>query len=72
MSHVFPHDTVEFLKNDNTKFTVNGQWIKLYLGQEEEIETIENWATDEVLLTKTTMSCCDVKSIIAWEVSHDF
>ena len=48
VSQVFPHGAVEIEKDDDTKFKVNGQRIKAYMGTKDELKAIEAWSLDEV------------------------
>ncbi|XP_049399695.1 uncharacterized protein LOC125863710 [Solanum stenotomum] len=46
---VFSHGAVELENDERTRFNVNGQRIKIYLGKTEEFkELIEEWDLDEV------------------------
>ncbi|XP_015164051.1 uncharacterized protein [Solanum tuberosum] len=46
---VFSHGVVELENEEGKRFKVNGQRIKIYLGQPEEVkEVIEEWNLDEV------------------------
>ena len=49
ITKVFPHGAVEQENKKGSRFTVNGQKIKTYLGQEESVlEVVEAYILDEV------------------------
>ena len=49
LTKVFSHGAVELEKKDGTRFMVNGQRIKIYLGNTETVrEVIEAYNLDEV------------------------
>ena len=49
VTQVFPHGAVELENNEGTRFKVNGQRIKIYLGNAETVqEVIEACNLDEV------------------------
>ena len=49
LTKLFPHGAVELEKKDGTRFMVNGQRIKIYLGNAETVqEVIEAYNLDEV------------------------
>ncbi|XP_049406130.1 uncharacterized protein LOC125869729 [Solanum stenotomum] len=49
VTQVFPHGAVELENKEGTRFKVNGQRIKIYLGKSESInEVIEAYYLDEV------------------------
>ena len=50
---------------EGTKFTINGQMIKIYLGYEESVhELVEAYHLHEVLVVKEPSSCIDVKQAL--------
>ncbi|KAK4713526.1 hypothetical protein R3W88_019433 [Solanum pinnatisectum] len=49
VTQVFPHGAVELENKEGTRFKVNGQRIKVYLGKSESVqEVIEAYYLDEV------------------------
>ncbi|WMV19403.1 hypothetical protein MTR67_012788 [Solanum verrucosum] len=49
LTKLFPHGAVELVKKDGTRFMVNGQRIKIYLGNAETVQkVIEGYNLDEV------------------------
>ena len=49
LTKVLPHGAVDFEKKDGTRFMVNGQMIKIYLGNAESVqEVVEVYVLDEV------------------------
>ncbi|XP_049414686.1 uncharacterized protein LOC125877436 [Solanum stenotomum] len=49
VTKVFPHRAVELENKEGMRFKVNGQQIKIYLGQYESVnKMIEIWDLDEV------------------------
>ncbi|KAK4737391.1 hypothetical protein R3W88_001088 [Solanum pinnatisectum] len=48
VTQVFPHGTVEIENKEGTRFKVNGQKIKVYMGKEESLqEVVEAYYLDE-------------------------
>ncbi|KAK4721338.1 hypothetical protein R3W88_011571 [Solanum pinnatisectum] len=49
VTQVFPHGAVELENNKGTRFKVNGQRIKVYMGKEENVqEVVEAYYLDKV------------------------
>lgn len=49
ITKVFPHGAVELEKKDDTRFIVNGQRIKIYLGHAESVHAVvQAYHIDEV------------------------
>ena len=65
---VFQHGAVELENKEGTKFRVNRQMIKTYLGHAESVHDVfKAYHLDEVLVMKRPASCRNVKSSSSWE-----
>lgn len=62
MTQVFASIVVEIENKDGKLFKVNGQRIKHYIGQQEEVKLVKLMYLDELTVIKIPESCRDVKS----------
>lgn len=65
ITKVFPYGAVELEKKDDTRFIVNGQRIKIYLGHAESVHAVvQAYHIDEVWLIKGHVLYRNIKSSV--------
>ena len=71
ITQLFPHGAVKLENNEDVRFKMNGQRIKIYLGHAETInELMEAYHIDEVRVIKNPPSCHEAKSSTDWETTQ--
>lgn len=63
---------VEMENSEGTRFMLNGQWIKIYLGYVDSVqEVVKAYYIDKVCVIKSPNLCRDVKSSTSLEATKD-